>query len=132
MKITYILGSFPKLSETFVLSQITSLIDRGYDLEIIAMHNPNEGTVHDDVVNYNLLKKTQYVARNSSALGFELTAELLESLIFTDLIHAHFAAAPTDLALRISKVFDIPFVFTAHAYDIFIDPDKNQLREKNP
>jgi len=130
MNITYIVGSFPKLSETFVLSQITDLIDRGHEVEIISVSRPNEKTVHEDVLKYSLLEKTQYITQSPSSLGFELNERLLSSLVFTDLIHAHFAAKPTDWALKISRMFDIPFIFTAHAYDIFISPDVNKLKEK--
>jgi colanic acid/amylovoran biosynthesis glycosyltransferase len=130
MKITYIVNLFPKLSETFVLNQITGLIDMGHEVEIIAAGRPAEQIVQASVNKYNLLQKTVYLTRNSSRLGFELNERLVSALFFTDVIHAHFAAMPTDLALKMSKAFGIPFVFTAHAYDIFISPDANRLREK--
>ena len=57
MKITYIVSKFPKLSETFVLGQITDLIDRGHDVEIISIEKPTDGTVHEEVYKYNLLEK---------------------------------------------------------------------------
>lgn len=130
MKITYIVGIFPKLSETFVLSQITDLIDMGHEVEIISATKPTEEVVHEDVHNYSLMKKTHYLVRNQSSLGFELNEKLVSALFFTDLIHAHFAELPTEFALKISRAFGIPFVFTAHAYDIFINPDKSFHREK--
>ena len=130
MKITYIVGIFPKLSETFVLNQITELINRGHEIEIISISKPFEDKIHEDVDRYNLLAKTQYIVRNQTSLGFELNEKLVSSLIFTDLIHVHFAAEPTDLALKISRMLEIPFVFTAHAYDIYIHPEINKLRDK--
>ncbi len=36
MKIAFIVGGFPSISETFILNQITGLIDRGHDVEIFA------------------------------------------------------------------------------------------------
>lgn len=130
MKITYIVSTFPKLSETFILRQITDLIDRGHDVEIISVHRVNEEKVHEEVTRYGLLSKTIYLSKNSSALGFDITDRLLTSLVFTDIIHSHFAAEPTDFAVRISKLFAIPFVFTSHAYDIFIHPNVSALRDK--
>ncbi len=130
MKITYIVSKFPKLSETFVLGQITDLIDRGHDVEIISIEKPTDETVHEEVNRYNLLEKTHYIKKSPSILGFELNDKILSSLIFTDLIHAHFAANPASWALKISRLFDIPFVFTTHAYDIYINPDVESLREK--
>jgi glycosyltransferase involved in cell wall biosynthesis len=37
-------------------------------------------------------------------------------------IHAHFLNAPTSIALFLSRYLDIPFSFTSHASNIFIDP----------
>lgn len=61
MKILYVVGEFPKLSETFVLSQITGLIDLGNDVDILALNNPNEKKIHKDIVDYNLTDKTTYL-----------------------------------------------------------------------
>jgi glycosyltransferase involved in cell wall biosynthesis len=130
LKITYIVSKFPKLSETFVLGQITDLIDRGHDVGIISIEKPTDEAVHEEVNKYNLLEKTHYINKSPSVLGFELNDKVLSSLIFTDLIHAHFAANPASWALKISQLFDIPFVFTAHAYDIYINPDVESLKEK--
>ena len=35
MKICFLLGSFPSLSETFVLNQITGLIDAGHQVQLL-------------------------------------------------------------------------------------------------
>lgn len=64
MKILFILSAFPKLSETFVLNQITGLIDLGYDVEIFAEYNPGEGKTHEAVSGYGLMDKTYYIPRN--------------------------------------------------------------------
>lgn len=45
-----------------------------------------------------------------------------------DHIHAHWATIPTTSAIIISRLTGIPFSFTAHAWDIFID--QTMLREK--
>lgn len=37
-------------------------------------------------------------------------------------LHAHFALNSTTIALVISRLLDIPFSFTAHANDIFVNP----------
>ncbi|MFH0926891.1 MAG: glycosyltransferase family 4 protein [bacterium] len=43
-------------------------------------------------------------------------------------IHAHFANYPTLAAMTISRLTGIPFTFTAHAHDVFLD--KTLLQEK--
>ncbi len=61
MKIAFVLDYFPKLSETFILNQITGLIDYGCDVKIFAFHNPNEEKIHHDVIKYKLLERTEYI-----------------------------------------------------------------------
>ena len=61
MKITFLLQSFPCLSETFILNQITGLIDLGCDVEIIAFNRSKDEKQHSDVQKYNLLNKTTYI-----------------------------------------------------------------------
>lgn len=53
---------FPKLSETFILDQITGLMNRGFTIENWAMFNTQERTAHTEVVKYDLLKKTRYLS----------------------------------------------------------------------
>lgn len=66
MKIAFIVGGFPKLSETFILNQITGLIDRGHDIDIYADSSTNEPKVHPDIEKYNILARTYYFRRPSN------------------------------------------------------------------
>jgi len=60
MKIAFIVSSFPTLSETFILNQITGLIDLGQDVDILAFREGRDEKVHSDVEKYKLLKRTHY------------------------------------------------------------------------
>lgn len=60
MKIAFIVGRFPCLSETFVLNQITGLIDRGHEVDIYAYGPGKDLKMHADVEKYNLLHHTFY------------------------------------------------------------------------
>jgi len=60
MKIAFIVSAFPVLSETFILNQITGLIDLGHEVDIFASSKPNEKKIHSDVKKYNLINKTHY------------------------------------------------------------------------
>lgn len=60
MKIAFIVTIFPVLSETFILSQITGLLDLGHEVEIFAHGNLNEGKVHPDVKKYCLMERVHY------------------------------------------------------------------------
>lgn len=62
MKIAFILGRFPVLSEAFILNQITGLIDRGHQVEIYALEGRSEETkIHPDIERYQLLDRAYYV-----------------------------------------------------------------------
>lgn len=60
MKIAFVVGQFPALSETFILSQITGLLDRGHEVSIFASSRSPNPVVHPDVDKYNLLNHTYY------------------------------------------------------------------------
>ena len=64
MKIAFIVKTFPILSETFILNQITGLLDMGHDVEIFARTDPHEDKVHNDIDKYKL-RKTAPVKGNS-------------------------------------------------------------------
>ena len=60
MRIAFIVSQFPTLSETFILNQITGLIDRGHEVDIFANSKRKEPKVHPDVEKYDLLSRTYY------------------------------------------------------------------------
>ncbi|HHP7246002.1 MAG TPA: glycosyltransferase [Elainellaceae cyanobacterium] len=61
MKIAFIVGQFPILSETFILNQITGLLQRGHEVDIYADRPGDLDKLHDDVVTYKLLDRTTYL-----------------------------------------------------------------------
>lgn len=63
-KILVIVTTFPSVSETFILNQITDLIDRGYDVTIFSYNQPNEDIKHPLFTEYNLKEKTFYHFKN--------------------------------------------------------------------
>ncbi len=60
MKIAVIVGGFPKLSETFILRQLTGLVDLGHEVDIFSRVNPQEVSVQPDVLRYGFLARTHY------------------------------------------------------------------------
>ena len=60
MKIAFFVGEFPSLSETFVLDQMTALIDRGHSVCIFSERASRETVVHHAVAQYGLLNVTRY------------------------------------------------------------------------
>ena len=61
MRVAFLVPSFPAISETFILRQITGLIDLGHEVDIYAERRPAESAaVHQEVLQYRLLDKTVY------------------------------------------------------------------------
>lgn len=68
MKIALLAGGvFPSLSKTFIINQITELIDRGHEVDIYAAEPDTQNIVHPDVEKYNLWNRIYYdrVPQNS-------------------------------------------------------------------
>lgn len=85
MKIAFIVNEFPALSETFVLNQITGLIDRGHDVDIIAHRPRDESLRHPDIDTYQLEKRVRYerppnsyYKRLCGAIGLLLSTRLTD------------------------------------------------------
>jgi len=62
MKIAFMVGGFPNLSETFILNQITGLLNLGYEVEIFSEYNSKEKKMHPDVEKYQLMRRVHYFA----------------------------------------------------------------------
>lgn len=61
MKIAFLVGEFPKLSQAFIINQITGLLDRGHEVHIYALEGPSgEPKQHPQVASYQLLERTYY------------------------------------------------------------------------
>ena len=59
MKIAFIVDRFPVLSETFVINQITGLIERGHEVDIYGRET-YDNKLHPDVEKYNVIERTHY------------------------------------------------------------------------
>ncbi len=60
LKIAFFVSTFPSLSQTFILRQITGLIDRGHAVDIYALGPGQEGKTHPEVAAYKLRACTSY------------------------------------------------------------------------
>ncbi|MCA5014453.1 MULTISPECIES: glycosyltransferase [unclassified Enterococcus] len=100
MKILFLVSSFPALSETFILNQITGLIDEGYDVEIVSTKKVTP-PYHPDVERYQLMDKVTYidvpankikklrlVAKESARIGVRKTADLLNKKVYGTFVYS--------------------------------------------
>ena len=74
MKIAFILGGFPRISETWVLAQVTALLDRGHEVDLYARRSSRQPIVHADVTAYDLMRRTHYFDVPMTSLGRVLRA----------------------------------------------------------
>ncbi|MDO8475200.1 MAG: glycosyltransferase [Candidatus Rokubacteria bacterium] len=58
MRIAFVVGGFPRISETWILAQVTALLDRGHEVDIYARRASGESVVHADVTDYDLMRRT--------------------------------------------------------------------------
>jgi colanic acid/amylovoran biosynthesis glycosyltransferase len=62
LRVAFIVNHFPLLSETFILNQITGLIERGHHVDIYTCTSGDLNKIHPDVEKYCLLKRTYYLS----------------------------------------------------------------------
>ncbi len=60
MRVAFILGGFPMISETWVLAQVTALLDRGHEVDLYARRASGQSVVHTGVTAYDLMRRTHY------------------------------------------------------------------------
>ncbi len=60
MKIAFIVGMFPSLSETFILNQITGLMELGHEVDIFSVNKSTENKKHDLINKFNLMERVYY------------------------------------------------------------------------
>lgn len=112
-RVAYVVGTFPKLSETFILGELAELGRRGIDVRVLSLKQPQDTVVHDSVRTAGLLMRTTY-----DAATFDDVLDDFEP----ELVHAHFATEPAATARAIGERRHLPFTFTAHGYDVYRRP----------
>jgi colanic acid/amylovoran biosynthesis glycosyltransferase len=113
MRVAYILKIFPKLSETFIASELAELQRRGVELRILSLLPARDELRHALISNAGLDQITSYDSEQFSALLQEFGPEL---------VHAHFATESTAVAREVAEAHRVPFTFTSHGYDIHRKP----------
>lgn len=142
-KVGYILQHFPAPSETFVINEIIAVQSLGIEVYTVLMFPAQPcqqelvAAVHREPYDLSQLDRHQLAQRSPFLLRSkqlvethrlspwfaEFAACVADFAIANNLehLHAHFAADSALVAMLVSELTDIPFSFTAHAYDLFID-----------
>lgn len=80
MRIAFIVDRFPKISETFILNQITGLIDQGHDIDIYADWIQDSNAAHPDVIRYGLLNQAQFLSEHRFVRAVQKIAMLSQNI----------------------------------------------------
>ena len=150
LNIAYILGDFPVLSETFIANEIQFLKKNHHNVEIVSLthyegncqpeHIPLKEEIHYlkniDITGgivyslmhpigvLNLMKfavrQKEFPRKSLIFTAIKIAGKLSEYKI--DHIHAHFANAPTAIAISVGKLMGISTSFIGHGYDIYGSP----------
>ena len=160
-RVAYILKMYPRFSETFIINEILAHEAAVSDVDIFSLRSPKDGRFHADharvrapvtYVPSGMPKAAQLwsllhaVGRWSAGIWPLLAAhpnltpnDLYQALYVAqhvrerrpEVLHAHFGSVATTIARLVSKLTGVPYVFTAHAKDIFHDSvDPADLRCK--
>ena len=73
LRIAVFLGTFPVVSETFILRQITGLLRLGHEVDIYADTRANDGApLHPEITQYRLLERTTFMRAPAESIPWEM------------------------------------------------------------
>ena len=124
-KIIVIQGGFPAISATFIIDQMTGLINRGYEIENWSTYIRKENVIHPDIFKYNLLSLTKYLKLPDENIKNRLDIwtqhfikmNNLTKLNMVDVFHVHYGAN-FNLLQPLFEFFHNKYVIVSfHGYD---------------
>ncbi len=146
MKLACLVQTFPSLSETFILRELTGLREQGFAVELAALCRPVNGDpVHAAAQVWEPLHYAPRVwsphfirdlwdvvhERHSIPRAFRAWRDEALALALArhtgpvQCVHAHFAFWPADVGARLASRLGVPFSLSVHARDVFAQaPDK--------
>ena len=117
MKVAFILTNFPVLSQTFILNQITGLIDEGVEVDIYANRSLQEAQPHLDVAKYRLSNRTTYfnipqneIIRQINSVGLTLLHSSNYPILLKCLLNGFKSADESGLPRTFLPYITLPFL----------------------
>lgn len=65
LSIAFVVGAFPKLSETFILDQVIGLMKRGCAVDVYAERPEKAENLHPEVVSFGVMQRTFFARRGA-------------------------------------------------------------------
>src|SRR5688500_10158146 len=72
LRIAIFVNAVPVASETFILRQITGLIDLGHDVHIFSNTHGDPSVTHESIQRYKLLERTTFVDGPPESVVWEM------------------------------------------------------------
>jgi colanic acid/amylovoran biosynthesis glycosyltransferase len=122
MKVGYVLKTYPRLSQTFIVSELLAHEACGLELEIFSLRHPKAEDRHAQASCVRAPVTYLGVPAGAPQPGNDRLAELLGACVRErgiSHLHAHFATSAADVAMRAAALAGVHYTFTAHARDIF-------------
>ena len=159
-RIGYVLKTYPRISQTFVLTEILAHERAGLDMDIFSLRRTDDSRFHaslskvkspvfqiarassrinvvlDELRDHaNQLPRLWQVVQDSGADAEDLlqAAQLSRAIMDRGIVHlhAHFGTVATVVARLASQITGISYSFTAHAKDIYHElVVEQELRQK--
>lgn len=158
-RVGYVLKAFPRLSETFVVSELLAQQRAGVELEVFSLRPAAEGCADDEhrelrcpvtylsseQITVGVLMDALRAARELGDVDALLDAavdehprELVQAVELAcqvcergiTRLHAHFANVAAAVARLAAQLAGVPYSVTAHAKDIFHEDVTDQLLER--
>ncbi|MGD9526325.1 glycosyltransferase [Pseudonocardia sp.] len=159
-RVGYVLKRYPRLSETFIVSELLGREEAGEELAVASLRAPGDPWFHPAVASVRAPVTWIDVPHTAVSLWDDLAVAhrelpglgpVLPELLALDPadaaqvlrvarwtvrsgvthLHAHFATLATTVARLASRITGVPYSFTAHAKDIFhTSVDEQDLRRK--
>lgn len=135
--IGYVIKTFPKVSESFILHEILGLERLGIVPVVFSLQHPSDHELASALprvsgpIEYFGPPTSSSSGRDSTSLDKVAWLKNAVSRHGIHHLHAHFADEPASLAATVSRSTDIPFSFTAHAKDIYVPPPEALRRTIN-
>ncbi len=70
LSVGYVVKTYPRLSETFILNEILALEERGVDITVFALHRPAEARFHEKLARVRADVKYAPDVRSTQVLEF--------------------------------------------------------------
>ena len=143
-RVAFILSQFPEMHETFILRELAALDEAGLDFVIFSLKPCRDAVVQSAAARFvtrtfypwqsgrgGFMRGTRAALACRRALPWQQPLKTayvawaacqfagLAKRLRISHVHAHWATAPTSAAMLISRILEMPFSFTAHAWDIF-------------